>query len=153
MTQLTKLASALIAVSAGLITALGIIHLVFTFHGSNLHPRDAEVRLQMENALPVLTRETTMWKAWIGFNATHSLGIILFGVMYGYLALAQRQLLFRSGFLLLTGLIMLAAYGYVCRRYFFSVPFHRVVLAGILYLIGTVVGLIGTRVLSGAPDL
>jgi hypothetical protein len=152
MTQLTRLASALIAMSAALAAALGVIHLVYTFHGSKLHPRDAAVRTQMENALPVLTKETTMWKSWIGFNATHSLGIILFGVMYGYLALAQRQLLFRSGFLLLTGVVMLAAYAYVSRRYFFSAPFRNVVLAGILYLIGTVVGLIGTRV-SGAPHL
>jgi hypothetical protein len=87
----------------------------------------------MENGLLVLTKETTMWKAWIGFNASHSLGMILFGVIYGYLALAQRPLLFRSRFLLLSGLMMLTAYAYLCRHYFFSDPFRMVVLAGILY--------------------
>lgn len=131
---MTKLASALIALSAVISVALGLLHLVYTFHGTNLHPRDAELRSKMENALPVLTNETTMWKAWIGFNATHSLGLLLFGVIYGYLALAQRQLLFRSGFLLVTGFMMWAAYAYVCRHYFFSDPFRSVVLAGILYL-------------------
>jgi len=142
---ITKLASGLIALSAGLIAALGLVHLVYTFHGTNLHPRDAELRLKMENALPMLTNETTMWKAWIGFNATHSLGLLLFGAIYGYLALAQRQLLFRSGFLVVTGFMMLAAYAYLCRRYFFSDPLRELVLAGILYLTGMVVGLIGTK--------
>lgn len=103
---------------------LGFVHLVYTFRGSKLHPRDSELRSKLENTSLVLTAETTMWKAWIGFNASHSLGVILFGAIYGYLALAQRQLLFRSGFLLLTGFMMLAAYAYLGKRYWFSVPFR-----------------------------
>jgi len=102
---------------------LGFVHLVYTFRGSKLHPRDSELRSKLENTSLVLTAETTMWKEWIGFNASHSLGVILFGAIYGYLALAQRQLLFRSGFLLLTGFMMLAAYAYLGKRYWFSVPF------------------------------
>jgi hypothetical protein len=74
------LASALIALSAGLSAVLGFVHLVYTFRGSKLHPRDSELRSKLENTSLVLTAETTMWKAWIGFNASHSLGVILFGV-------------------------------------------------------------------------
>ena len=144
MIQVTKLASASIALSAGLIAALGLLHLVLTFHGTALHSRNSDLRSKMENALLVLTKETTMWKAWIGFNASHSLGMILFGVIYGYLALAQRPLLFRSRFLLLSGLMMLTAYAYLCRQYFFSGPFRMVVLAGILYFTGMIVGLMET---------
>jgi hypothetical protein len=35
-----------------------------------------------------------MWKAWIGFNASHSFGLILFGTVYAYLALAHGSFLF-----------------------------------------------------------
>ena len=28
-----------------------------------------------------------MWRAWVGFNATHGFGLILFGALYGYLAI------------------------------------------------------------------
>lgn len=139
---MTKFASALIILSAALFAALGFIHLVSTFHGNGLHPRDSELRLRMENVPLVMTEETTVWKAWIGFNASHSLGMLLFGAIYGYLALAQRQLLFRSEFLLLTGLIMLAAFAYLAWRYWFSSPFRGVLLAGILYLTGMVVGML-----------
>lgn len=139
---MTKLASALIALSAVLFAALGVVHLVYTFHGSELHPRDNELRTKMENTSLVMTQETTMWKAWIGFNASHGLGMILFGAIYCYLALAQRQLLFRSEFLLLTGFMMLAAFAYLGWRYWFSVPFRAVLLAGVLYLTGMVVGML-----------
>src|SRR5262249_4361867 len=135
------LAPALAALSAGLIAVLGFVHLLYTFHGSKLHPRDGELRSKLENASLVLTRETTMWKAWIGFNASHSLGLILFGAIYGYLALAHSQLLFRSGFLLLTGFMMLVTYAYLGKRYWFSLPFRGILLAGILYVAGMVVGL------------
>ena len=135
------LAPTLIALSAGLLAVLGLIHLVYTFRGPKLHPRDNELRSRMENVPLVLTRETTMWRALIGFNASHSLGIMLFGAIYGYLALAQSRLLFRSGFLLVTGFLMLTTYAYLAKRYWFSTPFRLVLLAETLYVAGVVVGL------------
>ena len=74
-------ASALIAASAAVIFALGLIHLIYTFHGPRLHPRDPELELRMKSVSPVITRQTTMWKAWIGFNASHSYGALLFGAV------------------------------------------------------------------------
>ncbi len=29
----------------------------------------------MQQVSPVITRQTTMWKAWVGFNASHSYGL------------------------------------------------------------------------------
>jgi hypothetical protein len=56
----------------------------------------------------VLTRQTTMWRAWIGFNASHSMGAVFFGLVYGYLALLHVELLFRSPFLLIALLVQRA---------------------------------------------
>ena len=33
----------------------------------------------MMNVSPVITRETTIWRVWLGLNASLSLGLILFG--------------------------------------------------------------------------
>jgi hypothetical protein len=88
----------------------------------------------------VITRETTMWKAWIGFNASHSYGAILFGAVYGYLALVHSAFLFQSRFLLLLGLLLLAGYVFLGKRYWFSVPFRGIVLASALYGVGLVAG-------------
>ena len=87
----------------------------------------------MGEVSPVISRETTMWKTWIGFNATHSLGLILFGLVYGYLALLRPEWLLGSIFLLAVGGVLIAAYTFISMRYFFSVPFSSLVLALVLY--------------------
>ena len=63
-----------------------------------------------------------MWRCWVGFNASHSMGLILFGLVFGFLALAHDQLLFQSPFLLVVGLVMLGGFGVLCKVYFFSAP-------------------------------
>ncbi len=129
----------LIAASAAIVLFLGLLHLLLTFRGSKLHPRDVELRERLEQVSPVLTRETTMWKGWIGFNASHSFGLILFGAVYGYLALAQSAFLFQSWYLLLLGLLFLLAYVVLCRLYFFSQPLRAVLLATLLYAVALVI--------------
>ena len=137
---MSALAPLLIAAGAAIILLLGLIHLLYTFHGPKLHPRDPALQAQLEAVSPVITRETTMWKAWIGFNASHSYGAILFGGVYGYLALAHAAFLFQSRFLLLLGLLLLAGYVFLGWRYWFSVPFRGIVLAAVLYCAGLALG-------------
>jgi hypothetical protein len=90
--------SVLVAFSAAIILTLGMIHLRYTFSGPKLHPREEALEAQMKLVSPVITRETTMWKAWVGFNASHSYGAILFGAVYGYLALTSSAVLFGLSF-------------------------------------------------------
>jgi hypothetical protein len=123
----------LVAASAAIIALLGVVHLLYTFRGVKLHPRDATLVAAMRQVSPVLTRQTTMWKAWVGFNASHSFGAMLFGAVYGYLALVHGAFLFGSWYLQLVGLAMLAGYAFLGRRYWFSVPFRCIVLATVLY--------------------
>jgi hypothetical protein len=129
-------ASLLVTASAATILALGVVHLVYTFFGPKLTPRDAALRARMSEVSPVLTRRTTMWRAWLGFNASHSLGAILFGLVYGHLALVEPRLLFDSPFLLGLGASMLLAYAAVGRAYWFSVPNTGIAIALIAFLAG-----------------
>jgi len=94
---------------------------------------DRSLRAQMEQSALVLTRETSVWRAWIGFNASHSLGLMLFGAVYAYLALALPAVLPQSTFLLALGAAVLLSYTWLARRYFFSVPFRGVLVALVLY--------------------
>jgi uncharacterized membrane protein len=137
--QMIAIPPLLVAVSAAIILLLGLIHLLYTFRGQKLHPRDAALQTRMKEVSPVLTRETTMWKAWVGFNASHSYGAILFGLVYGYLAIAQSSLLFQSPFLLVVGLLLLAGYAVLGKVYWFSVPFRGIVLSSALYVAALVI--------------
>jgi hypothetical protein len=97
-------------VSASIILALG----------------DGALQISMSQISPVITKETTMWRIWVGLNASHSMGLILFGLVFGFLALAHDQFLFRSPSLLVVGLAMLGGFVALARLYFFKVPFAAI---------------------------
>ena len=112
----------LMVLSASIVLTLGIIHLVYTFWGPNLTPRDPTLQVSMSQTSPVITKETTMWRCWVGFNASHSMALILFGLVFGFLALAHDELLFHSPFLLVVGLAFLVGFVVLCKLYFFRAP-------------------------------
>jgi hypothetical protein len=119
-------ATVLMVLSASIIFTLRFVHLVYTFCEPKLTPRDPALQISMSQIAPVITKETTMWRCWVGFNASHSMGLILFGLVFGFLVLAHGRLLFQSPLLLVVGLAMLGGLVVLCKVYFFSVP-----LAGI----------------------
>jgi hypothetical protein len=124
----------LMVLSASIILTLGIVHLVYTFWGTKLTPRDPALQISMSQISPVITKETTMWRCWVGFNASHGMGLILFGLVFGFLALAHSQLLFQSSFLLVIGLAMLVGFVVLCKVYFFSVPLTGISIALACYV-------------------
>jgi len=123
----------LVAASAAIVGALGAAHLVLTYFGPKLLPRDRSLVEAMRAVSPVITRRTTIWRAWIGFNVSHSLGAILFGLVYGYLALAHPGFLFASRFLLGVGLALLATYVVLAWRYWFATPLAGTSLAFVCF--------------------
>ena len=133
--------SAFIAASAAIILFLGLVHLFYTFRGPLLHPRDSDLSARMMTVPLVISPETTMWRAWVGFNATHSFGLMLFGALYAYLAIRHGAFLFQSYFLLLLGFALLVGYAVISRLYFFTAPFRGVAFAAVLYLLGIVINL------------
>jgi hypothetical protein len=124
----------LMVLSASIVFMLGVAHLSYTFRGSALTPSDPALQRSMSQVSPVITDETTMWRCWVGFNASHSMGLMLFGLVFGYLAVAQSRLLFRSPFLLIVGLAMLGGYAVLCKLYFFSSPLRSIAISLGCYL-------------------
>lgn len=122
-------AELLIVISAGIILLLGILHLIYTFFGPKLTPRDPQLIETMKRVSPVISKETSIWKCWIGFNASHSLCAILFALIYGYLAIWHADFLFASYFLLLTGFGLLASLVVLGKLYWFSIPFRGISIA------------------------
>ena len=129
-------ASLLVAASAFVILGLGCAHLLYTFRGNKFYPRDPALLARMQEVSPFISGKMSMWKAWVGFNASHSFGAMLFGLVYSYLALAQPAVLFSSWFLLTVGLALLAGCVFLGWRYWFSTPFRGIVLSTALYVSG-----------------
>ncbi len=130
------LATLLVGLGAGIILALGLVHLFYTFVGSKFRPRYPALQDAMQKGHLHITRQTTIWRAWIGFNASHGLGAILFGLVYIHLAVWHAALLFASPFLCGLGAAVLLTYLWLGWRYWFSVPFRGIALANLLFLAG-----------------
>lgn len=136
-----SIASALIVASATVVGLLGCVHLLFTFYSNKFDPRDAMVTEALRVVSPVISRQTTMARAAKGFHASHSLGAMLFALVWGYLALQHWALLVRSPFLMGLGMVVLLAYLALAWRYWFSVPLRGIALATGLYAVGWGLGL------------
>lgn len=117
------IAIALMVASSTILLLLGTLHLIYTFFGQKLMPRDAALQIRMGEVSPVITKKTTMWRCWVGFNASHSMGAMQFGLVYGFLAVAHDALLFSSAYLLVVGLLILGGFFVLGKLYWFSIPF------------------------------
>lgn len=130
--------SILIASSAIILLTLGTLHLILTYWGRIFHPRDPSLIDAMKAVAPRVSRDTTIWRAGIGFHASHSLGAMLFGLVYAYLALESTGFLFTSPYLMALGLACLCAYLALARLYWFKVPLRGISLATVMYVAGLV---------------
>lgn len=126
----------LILASCAILIGLGSAHLALTFFSDRFEPRDAQLGRQLRIVSPIISRDTTMWRAATGFHISHSMGPILFGLVYGYLTLCHFEFLLQSTFLMALGGVTLGAYWVTARIYWFKTPLRGIALASLLYLIG-----------------
>lgn len=116
-------ARVLMVASAAIFLVAGALHLQATLFGTDLLPRDPALRKRMDEVSPVVSDETTMWRGWIGFNAGFSIGAMLFGAIYAFLAIVHARLLFTSRYLLSVGLLVVGGFSVLSKAYLFSIPF------------------------------
>ena len=128
----------LISACAGITLYLGSMHLACTFFTDLLTPVDGQLETAMKHVAVRISSETTMWKTWVGFNVSHSMGLMLFGLIYGYLTLYRWDVLQKSYFLAGLGLVVLVSYVVLARVFWFSDPLIGVIVATLLYVAGFV---------------
>src|SRR5215469_10669009 len=126
----------LIAACAAIILFFGSMHLAYMFFTDQLTPVEGQMETAMQHVRPRISGGTTMWKAWVGFNISHSMGLILFGLIYGYLTVCQWEVLQRSYFLSGLGLLVLVGYVVLARVFWFRDPLIGVSAATLLYVAG-----------------
>ncbi len=118
--------AALYVIGAVPFIILGGLHGLYTvideFAPRRLAPKDTSLIEALRMAPLGITQETNMWRAWIGFNLSHSLGAVAFGLLYAYLAIAHAEFLMMAGPLLWAAPLIGAVYIYTAWRYWFSVP-------------------------------
>ena len=124
----------LLTVGVSIFGVLGSVHLVYTFFTEKFSPYDASVAVAMESTSPRLTKETTMWRAWVGFNASHSLGAMLLAAIYIPLAVYHFELIQNSLWFSLLPVVVGISYLVLAKKYWFKIPFTGVLIALVCFI-------------------
>lgn len=131
---------ALILFTAGgaIFGALGTLHLILTFRGPKLHPYDDAVRTAMQSTTMRITRDTSLWNAWIGFNASHSLGAMVFAAFVLLLGIGYGDFLRSAPVFAWLAFANAAVWLAVAYRYWFRIPRNGLALATLCFLAAAV---------------
>ncbi|TSA14298.1 MAG: hypothetical protein D4R74_08525 [Betaproteobacteria bacterium] len=105
---------------------LGAIHIIYTLMDirapRKLTPYDDSVRVSMQESTLALTKQTTMWRAWVGFNISHGIGVLFFGLIYLTLALSDFTLLSKITLLPYLAFAVSVSYFVLSVKYWFHIP-------------------------------
>ena len=124
------------------ILILGAIHLIYTLYTNKLYPRRGNLVHEMKRSFPNLTTRTTMWKAWLGFNCSHSAGAMFFGALNMYLAIVHFWFLQSDLFIPGIDLLMSLYYCWLGWKYWFRTPMIGIISMTISYLLATALSFI-----------
>ncbi|HNU86991.1 MAG TPA: hypothetical protein PKJ94_01790 [Ferruginibacter sp.] len=114
------------------------LHLLYTFFTDKFLAKDRATVEAMKNTHPILTNRTTMWKAWIGFNGSHSSGGIFLGTINLLLALFYFPFLSGATPLIILTVITSLFYLFLAIKYWFKVPLAGIALATACYGIAAI---------------
>jgi hypothetical protein len=121
---------------------LGMLHFWLTMFTNKFEARDSRLTAEMTRVSPILTSRTSMWKAWIGFNISHSLGAIVFGLVYIIIALENYDYLKTSTSLSVLLLIVPLILLMLAVRYWFDRPRNGVIVGFGLIIVSLILRMI-----------
>ena len=124
----------LIIIGASIFGVLGSIHLIYTFFTNKFEAYDSAVTEAMKETSPVLTRETTIWRAWVGFNASHSLGAMLFCGIYVPLAVSHFIVIEQSVWFSTLPVLISLSYLALAKLYWFKIPLTGLMISTVCFM-------------------
>lgn len=126
-------------VGSSIFLLLGVLHLYYIFFTNKFDPRNRNLVEEMKNTFPVLTKQTSMWRAWIGFNASHSMGAIFLGMINILLGIENFYIIENSFLLSLLTIVTAGFYLWLSKKYWFSIPFVCLLIAFGCFIISPVI--------------
>ncbi len=124
----------LLVIGASVLGILGVVHIIYTFFTDKFSVYDLSVLNGMKSTSPKITKDTTVWDAWVGFNASHSLGLILFAVVYIPLTVNHIDLVKGSIWFSSIPVVFTISYLFLAYRYWFKIPLIGVSLSLICFI-------------------
>jgi hypothetical protein len=127
-------------VGASIFVLLGSAHGALTLRDLS-HPRaftpKAELRAAMQQSAIALNPSINLWRAWLGFNLTHSLGAVMFGSAFLYLGILHSSLFSQSPLLQCLAVLLSAIYLVISSKFFFSKPVIGSAVSMVCFVLAT----------------
>jgi hypothetical protein len=134
-----------VLLGAAVFVLLGAIHAVLTLRsrpsGGPMTPvapvvRDAMVQPGGLGLAPDI--DSNLWRAWVGFNLSHSLGVVAIGLMIGVPALSDLEGVSSNSAWLVLAVASPAVYLVLSIRYWFTDPSVGIAIGGALIYAGLI---------------
>ncbi|WP_310485468.1 LIC_13387 family protein [Chamaesiphon sp. VAR_48_metabat_403] len=124
--HLDIIARYLVIVGAAIFLILGILHGILTLQDLSeprtFTPPDKVLRQAMQESSIAIHPHTNLWQAWLGFNLSHSLGLVMFGGTFLAIGLFYFQVLDRSYWLQCCAIFIATTYLVMSLKFWFYKP-------------------------------
>ncbi len=114
----------------------GGLHFVYVLATNKFDVIDRDLVKSMKVSNPVITKETSLWQAWIGINYSHSLGLLWISFIYIPLIIGHFEVLQNNMWLTLLLPVSALCYAILSKKYWFTAPFVGSVLAFVCFAAG-----------------
>lgn len=121
-------------IGASIFGLLGFVHLIYTFFTDKFNPYSPDVTAAMKSTTVTITKETTIWYAWVGFNASHSLGAIIFAAIYLPLAFSHIEFIANNSWFAILPSIVSISYLLLAKSYWFKIPFFGFLISTLCFV-------------------
>ena len=128
------MAQILLIIGASIIGVLGTTHLMYTFFTNKFEAHDSSVTEAMKGTSPILTKETSVWDAWVGFNASHGLGAMLVAAVYIPLTTSYFNVIQQSVWFSFLPTLVGLSYLVLAKKYWFRIPFFGVLISTLCFV-------------------
>lgn len=132
----------LVIVGASIFLLLGSLHGIYTLRDLSqpraFTPNDPSLREAMQKSSIRFHPSINLWKAWLGFNLTHSLGIVIVGAAFLYVGLFAPQVFAGSLLLQAVAVVVAALYFLISLGFFFLTPTVGAALGLGCFLVATI---------------
>ena len=100
----------------------GLLTLLDVVRPRTFTPVDENVRLAMQGEPIRLNPHTDLWRAWLGFNLSHSMGVVLFGGILTVIGSAGAEAYLDHGAWQTGTILFSLAYVIVAQTFWFWIP-------------------------------
>lgn len=141
----SKIMHILILIGAGIFVFLGSVHAIYTFRstpaGGPMTPVTPAVREAMVHpgGLGLAPNiDSSLWRAWVGFNLSHSLGVVVIGLAIAIPALLDLEDAATHAGWLSLAIAAPAVYLALSVRYWFRSPTIGITVGGLAIYAGLI---------------